>query len=75
MARISRVKTKSKRIASARRFRASRPADPTLVAATDRLLLQVTRSVLGEYPKDSDNYPNTRGVLNTFKYTIRAQRV
>jgi hypothetical protein len=31
--------------------------------------------MLGEYPKNSDNYPNTRGVLNTFKYTVRAQRV
>jgi hypothetical protein len=31
--------------------------------------------LLGEYPKNSDNYPNTRGVLNTFKYAMRAQRV
>jgi hypothetical protein len=30
--------------------------------------------VLGGYPKNSDNYPNTSGVLNTFKYTVRAQR-
>jgi hypothetical protein len=30
--------------------------------------------LLGEYPKNSDNYPNTSGVLNTFKYTVRAQR-
>jgi hypothetical protein len=28
----------------------------------------------GGYPKNSDNYPNTSGVLNTFKYTVRAQR-
>jgi hypothetical protein len=31
-------------------------------------------SVLGGYPKNSDNYPNTKGVFNTFKYTVRAQR-
>jgi hypothetical protein len=31
------------------------------------------RSV-GGYPKNSDNYPNTSRVLNTFKYKIRAQR-
>jgi hypothetical protein len=30
--------------------------------------------LLGGYPKNSDNYPNTSGVLNTFKYTVRAQR-
>jgi hypothetical protein len=33
-----------------------------------------TRDMLGGYPKNSDNYPNTSGVLNTFKYTVRAQR-
>jgi hypothetical protein len=30
--------------------------------------------LLGGYPKNSDNYPNTSGVLYTFKYTVRAQR-
>jgi hypothetical protein len=30
--------------------------------------------LLGGYPKNSDNYPNTSGVFNTFKYTVRAQR-
>jgi hypothetical protein len=29
---------------------------------------------VGGYPKNSDNYPNTSGVLNAFKYKIRAQR-
>jgi hypothetical protein len=33
-----------------------------------------SRDVLGGYPKNSDNYPNTCGVFNTFKYTVRAQR-
>jgi hypothetical protein len=30
---------------------------------------------VGGYPKNSDNYPNTSGVLNTFKYTVRACRM
>jgi hypothetical protein len=30
-------------------------------------------NVLGGYPKNSDNYPNTSGVFNTLKYKIRAQ--
>jgi hypothetical protein len=33
-----------------------------------------TPVAVGGYPKKSDNYPNTNGVLNTFKYKIRAQR-
>jgi hypothetical protein len=36
---------------------------------------RLCRISVGEYPKNSDNYPNTGIVLNTFKYTIRAQRV
>jgi hypothetical protein len=31
-------------------------------------------SGVGGYPKNSDNCPNTSGVLNTFRYKIRAQR-
>jgi hypothetical protein len=30
--------------------------------------------LLGGYPKNSDNYPNTSGDLNTSEYTVRAQR-
>jgi hypothetical protein len=30
--------------------------------------------MLGKYLKNSDNYPNTGGVFNAFKYKIRAQR-
>jgi hypothetical protein len=30
--------------------------------------------MLGGYPKNSDNYPNTNRVLNAFKHRIRAQR-
>jgi hypothetical protein len=29
---------------------------------------------VGGYPKNSDNYPNTSGDLNTFEYTVRVQR-
>jgi hypothetical protein len=38
------------------------------------LRLVAKTSLLGGYPKNSDNYPNTSRVLNTFKYKIRAQR-
>jgi hypothetical protein len=34
----------------------------------------VWSSLLGGYPKNSDNYPNTSGDLNTSEYTVRAQR-
>jgi hypothetical protein len=30
--------------------------------------------IVGGYPKNSDNNPNTSRVLNTFTYKIRAQR-
>jgi hypothetical protein len=30
--------------------------------------------IVGGYPKNSDNYPNTSGDLITFEYTVRAQR-
>jgi hypothetical protein len=36
--------------------------------------LSLRYTLLGGYPKNSDNYPNTSGVLNTLKYTVRAQR-
>jgi hypothetical protein len=35
---------------------------------------QIQKLLVGGYPKNSDNNPNTSRVLNTFTYRIRAQR-
>jgi hypothetical protein len=47
----------------------SRYAMPLLI-----LIVNSRQRDVGGYPKNSDNYPNTSGVLNAFKYKIRAQR-
>jgi hypothetical protein len=48
----------------------------TAVTATELELLpfSICKIGVGGYPKNSDNYPNTSGDLNTFEYTVRAQR-